>query len=252
MKVFFLPFAAFSLLVSGLAPAESTPPRSPTAFPRPFQIYLGLEPKRLHSSSPLSGTQVLPPVLQGDQVHHVFWIDNPTERPIEITRVQLCSGCMLEGHSKNILPGARGHLGFVIPTDALGGQTLTGAVQVWTDHPNYSELRAEVSLEVKAFAEVQPYRIWLRGEPGKTHQAQATIIPNPAYPFEIQGVRARKGIWIRWELEKIVLEGRPAFQLNIYNTRTKPGAYQDVLFIQTDHPERPELKLRVEGRIGSP
>ena len=33
------------------------------------------------------------------------------------------------------------------------------------------------------------------------------------------------------------------------NTRTKPGPYQDVLFVQTDHPERPEFRIRVEGRL---
>ena len=252
MTAFFIAFATLMLAIANGATGESPKPQGPLAEPRPFDIYLGLEPKRIHSESPLSGTQTFPSVLQGDHVHHVFSIENPTETPIEITEVQLCSGCMLASRSRIIPPGAEGHVAFVIPTDALGGQTLTGPVRVQTNHPDYPELVAHVFLEVRSFAEIEPYRIWLQGQSGESIEAETTILPNPDYPFEIRSIRARKGLWISWNLEEVVIDGRRGFRIRVSNTRRKPGPYQDVLFIQTDHPERPEFKLRVEGRIAPP
>ena len=252
MKAFFIACAAFLLAIPTVAAGDTPSPQGPLAEPRPFDIYLGLEPKRIHSESPLRGTHTFPSVLQGDHVHHVFTIENPTEAPIEITGLRLCSGCMLESRSRMIPPGAKGHVAFVIPTDSLGGQSLSGPVRVQTNHPDYPELVAHVFLQVRSFAEVEPYRIWLRGQPGEAIEAEATILPNPDYPFKIRRIRARKGLWIRWELEEIAIEGRPGFRIKVSNTRQKPGPYQDVLFIQTDHAERPEFKVRVEGRIAPP
>jgi len=252
MKVFCIACAAFVLAIPTIAVGEKPNPQGLPAELRPFDIYLGLEPKEIHSESPLHGAHTFPSALQGDEVHHVFTVENPTETPIEITGLQLCSGCMLESRSRIIPPGTKGHVAFVIPTDALGGQTLSGPVRVQTNHPDYPELTAHVFLEVRSFAEIEPYRIWLRGQSGEAIEAEATILPSPDYPFKIRRIRARKGLWIRWDLKEILIEGRPGFRIRVFNTRQKPGPYQDVLFIQTDHSERPEFKVRVEGRITPP
>ena len=94
-----------------------------------------------------------------------------------------------------------------------------------------------------------PYRVWLNGTTSESIEEPAIVGPSVDHPFEITDVRMRKGVWIETNWRKTEYEGRPAFAIDVRNTRDKPGPYQDVLFIQTDHPERPEFKIRVEGRI---
>ena len=93
--------------------------------------------------------------------------------------------------------------------------------------------------------------MWLRGSASAAEPVTATclVVPNEAYPFSITGIRTRRGVWFEHSLAEVEHAGRRAYEITLENTRTKPGPYQDVLFVQTDHPERPELRIRVEGRI---
>lgn len=220
--------------------------------PRPFEFYRGVEPRRVESRSTITGAHtryVFEPVLQGDLVHHVFVIPNDSQETLEIRSLRMCSGCILQSHSRQIERGLEGAISFVIPTDALGGQTIESAIVAETSNPERPRIVIDVSLHVREFASVSPYRVWLRGGSAEEIVETCLVVPNEAYPFSIKAIRARKGIWFSYSHREVVRQGRKAYEITIENTRTKPGPYQDVLFVQTDHPERPELKIRIEGRI---
>ncbi len=220
--------------------------------PRAFDIYTGLEPTRVRSTSRVEGAKgeaILGPVLQGDFVHHRFLIPNPTDETILVRLPKVCSGCILESYSKQIGPGLDGAISIVIPTDALGGQTVEGTVTVETSLPDRAKIEIDVKLVVRAFAKLSSYRVWLEGKASDDIVETCIVIPSADYPFEITAIRARKGVWFSHDFEAIEQQGQKGYRITIRNTRKKPGNYQDVLFVQTDHPDRPEFKIRLEGRI---
>lgn len=234
------------------APAEPGAPRAEARAPRPFDLYLGLEPRRVRSRSRVEGgrgRQVFEPVLQGDRVEHDFLISNPSDEVLEIRDLKMCSGCIVDGYSKTIRPGQEGRISMVVPTDWLGGREISGVITAETSVPEMPRIEIEVSLAVREFAALSPYRVWLKGSPETPIVEKCLIVPNEAYPFSITGIKARKGVWFRHSWRELERDGRTAYEITIENTRRKPGPYQDVLFVQTDHPERPELKIRIEGRI---
>ncbi len=216
------------------------------------RMYRGLEPKKIHSTSTIEGANAsvaLGTVLQGDLVHHDILIPNDGSEVLEIRNLKMCSGCMLDGFSEQIAPGHTGNISMVIPTDALGGQTIESTITADTNRAKAARVEITVSLTIKEFASVSPYRVWLEGRVGEKIVATSLVVPNEAYPFSITQIRARKGVWFEHGFVQVERDGRRAFEITLTNTRGKPGPYQDVLFVQTDHPERPEFRIRVEGRI---
>lgn len=241
-----------SLVVCGsVASAEEGEEASPERRSL-FNIYLGMEPKRVRSRSTIvnaHATVDIGTVLQGDLVAHEVMIANDTLEPIAIDNLKLCTGCFLESHSKEIRPGLKGSISFVIPTDALGGQDLASTITATTSSPDMPTLSIDVTAHVQEFAKLSPYRVWLKGAVGSEITATCVVVPNEAYGFSIEEVRARKGVWFEHSVVETQRDGVKAYEIKIVNTRTKPGPYQDVLFVKTDHPDRPELKIRIEGRI---
>ncbi len=236
------------LLDAAAAQAQAAPPK----VLKPFSVYNGLPPRTVMGESVIRGGRgrtVLEPVLQGDVVHHEVRLVNESDMPWTLENLQVCSGCMLNGWTKTIGAGETGSVAFVIPTDAWGGRKLEGTIHADTNATNPSRLAIDIELEIREFAALSPYRVWLKGSIGDVIQETCLVVPNADYPFSITGIRTRKGVWIEHEVRNIEHEGQPAFAIDVRNTREKPGPYQDVLFVQTDHPERPEFKIRVEGRI---
>ena len=236
----------------GVAAADSGASESANPKPRPFSVYTGVEPTRVRSTSRVEGATgrvEIEPVLQGDFVHHEFTIANPTNETLELALPRVCSGCMLDSYSRQIRAGGEGQIGIVIPTDALGGQTLDGRITVETSSATLPRIEIDVLLTVNEFASLSRYRVWLEGAADDPIVESVVVVPNAAYPFEITEVRARKGIWFEHHVEETQRDGRAAYEIRLRNTRRKPGPYQDVLFVRTNHPERSEFKIRVEGRI---
>ena len=50
-------------------------------------------------------------------------------------------------------------------------------------------------------------------------------------------------------VEEKKVDGRKGFLVTVKNTLKKPGIYRDTLYVMTDDPRRPEIRVRVEGRI---
>ncbi|MGH0032649.1 MAG: hypothetical protein ACQGVC_22885 [Myxococcota bacterium] len=229
-------------------PAPAPAPREPS-----LGIYLGKEPRTVESRSEVRGAHGsyrFEPALQGDLVRHDFFIHNPVGERLQVEKLRMCSNCAVVNASKVIEPNGLGRLTMVIPTDPLGGRTIESPIVIETDSESLPTITIDVHLEVREFAALSPYRVWLEGTAEEEIVETCLVVPNEAYPFEVTGIRARRGTWFTHSFEEVEHEGGRAWRITIRNTRTRPGPYQDVLFVQTDHPERPELKVRIEGRIG--
>lgn len=241
---------ALVALASG--PATAEPAASAGDEPRKALFYTGIHTEPVRGSTDVTGARAsmrLDPVLQGDQVRHDFWIDNPRDVELELRDVTACSGCILLDHSRTVAPKGRGRLAILIVTDSRGGETIDGTIRVETNDPERPLIEIDVSMKVREFAALSPYRVWLEGRAGEEIVARTTVVPNEDYPFDITGIKTRRGAYFDLSWRETTVDGRPGWEITLTNRRTRPGPYQDVLYIQTDHPARPELEVRVEGRI---
>ena len=216
-------------------------------------FYRGLPVAPLYSKSYITQPKsryAFEPVLQGDIVNHDFIIKNDSQKVLELSDVEGCCGCYVQSYSRSIQPGLTGKISVLILTDSRGGQEISGTVRAATNDENRPEIIMEISILVKEFASLSPYRIWLKGEPGQDIVEKCIVIPNEAYPFRITGIKVRKGVWFDYGYREIEIKDKKGYEITVKNTRKKIGSYQDVLFVQTDNSARPEFKIRIEGRIG--
>jgi hypothetical protein len=239
------------LLATPLGCGDDARPSAPKGPGLRFYTGLGTEP--IHSSStvdrPHSRYQ-LEPALQGDVVRHDFIIANDSEEVLEIEEVRGFPGCIVESYSRRMEPGLTGRISLLFLTDSRGGEEIAGTIRARTDRADRPEIAIETSLQVREFASLTPYRVWLEGPATRDLSATSIVVPNRDYPFTITGIKARKGVWFETSYREIESEGLRGYEITVRNTRNRPGSYQDVLFVQTDHPARPEFKIRIEGRIG--
>jgi len=217
-----------------------------------INFYTGRDIKPVYSRSQVEkphSRYEFEPALQGDIVKHDFIIKNDTMAPLELSDVEGCCGCFVESYTQKIPPGESGAISALLLTDSRGGEVIDGTIRAETNDPDRPEITVDVFLKVKEFADLNPYRIWLKGSPDAEIVEKCTVTPNENYPFNITGIKTRKGVWFDYSYREIEKNGRKAYEITVKNTREKPGPYQDVLFVQTDHSAKPEFKIRIEGRI---
>ena len=217
-----------------------------------IDFYTGMDIKPVYSRSRIEkphSKYEFDPALQGDIVKHDFILENESDTTLELRDVEGCCGCFVEGYTQQIPPDMSGVISAVLLTDSRGGEIIDGKIRARTNDPSRPEITIDILMAVKEFADLNPYRIWLKGSPNEAIVEKCTVIPNENYPFNITGIKTRKGVWFDYSYREIEKNGRKAFEITVKNTRDKPGPYQDVLYVQTDHSARPEFKIRIEGRI---
>jgi hypothetical protein len=69
-----------------------------------------------------------------------------------------------------------------------------------------------------------------------------------AHPFRVKAIKARDGKHLRFEL-KDGNPGKDGYQLVVTNTMQTVGSYHDVITIETDSKEKPQLRIPVTARI---
>jgi len=251
-KKFMIVFSCLVLVLLTAFPACTKEESGKTRKPQ-LHFYSGLPVEPLYSRSNVTQAKSryeFDPVLQGDIVNHDFIIKNDSREVLELSDVEGCCGCFVKSYSRKIQPGLTGKISVLILTDSRGGQEIRGTVRAATNDKSRPEITIEISIFVKEFASLSPYRIWLKGEPGEDIVEKCIVIPNEDYPFEITGIKVRKGVWFDYSYREIETKGKKGYEITVKNTRKKVGPYQDVLFVQTDNSARPEFKIRIEGRIG--
>jgi len=249
--IFLAVWLCFLLVVSPLACKKTE--NSGNDRKRPIKFYAGQDIKPVYSRSKVEKAKseyIFEPALQGDLVKHDFIIENTAMAPLELNDVEGCCGCFVESYTQKIPPGESGAISVLLLTDSRGGDIIDGRVRAKTNDPTRPEITIDVQMKVKEFADLNPYRVWLKGSVDEEIVEKCIVIPNENYPFNITDIKNRApGGWIDYSYEEIQKNGRKAYEITVKNTKENTGNYQEVLFVQTDHSARPEFKIRVEGRI---
>jgi hypothetical protein len=176
-------------------------------------------------------------------------LKNESKAPLELKKVQSCCGSLVDNHTRRIEPGQTGVISVVLLTDRYGGKEIQGTILVTTSDAGRPEITIDISCYVKKFADISEHTIMLDGSVRQPIEATSTVVPAEEYPFTITGIKPRKGIDIHHSYKEIQKDGKKGYLITAKNKRKKSGVIRDILFVQTDHPARPEFKIRVQGKI---
>lgn len=110
-------------------------------------------------------------------------------------------------------------------------------------------IEVTVTGTVEKFADIKPERVHLVGPAGAPVSVELEVIPRKDYPFTIQGIEARGGNFITYELIRRCGEGKEGCTIRIGNKRMEKGRYTDVLYIITDSAIRPKIPIYITGVI---
>jgi len=139
-----------------------------------------------------------------------------------------------------------GYIDVKLATKGYGGRKLREIVRIQTDDPEKPLLQVLISGQVEKFADIQPERVYLSGSHRQPLSVEVIIIPRKEYPFNIKSVKARDGSFIKYELKE---QFSDRCVIKVENARSASVRYSDILVIGTDSPVRPEIFIRVDGRI---
>jgi hypothetical protein len=101
---------------------------------------------------------------------------------------------------------------------------------------------------VDFFAQIMPEPIKLRGERGTKISASVEIVPSTKYPFHIVGTHFETESHCTVKIETLP----DKYLLRVENKMEKSGKYLDRISLDTDHAEKKQLVIRIQGDIIDP
>lgn len=222
---------------------------------RTSRFYNGINEKPVYSKVKINvsaESYQFPPVLQGDRIEHDFFVKNDSTKMIEFSEMKSCCGFILTDFPDRIFPGEEGKISLIVFTDKFGGKNIQGKLQADLLGHEQKVFNLDVSVFVKKIASISHHKIILKGAGDQRLEGHSLILPEADFPFDVTGIKAKKGLHIEYGVRTVEKNGRNGFQVFARNTQTKQRVYRDMLFVQTDSPTRPEIRIRVEGHISGP
>ncbi|MEW6077637.1 MAG: hypothetical protein AB1724_07495 [Thermodesulfobacteriota bacterium] len=137
-----------------------------------------------------------------------------------------------------------------VNTSGFGGKTITKVAKAKINDPLKKTIDLTLTGTVESFAEIVPPVVRFNLPVGTAQRQEVRVIPGEKNVFKITGSSAREGKNIRFEVKEITLDtGRTGYLVEVENTKKDAGAYQDMIFLNTDSKKRPQLTIRVHGSI---
>ena len=123
--------------------------------------------------------------------------------------------------------------------------------QVYTNDPVRKVITLTLTFPVEKFADIRPTLVRLSGSAGTVIKKTVSVMPTEKTPFKITGSKAQQGQDIRFEVKEITdpETERAGYLVEVENTTTKPGAFRDVIYLDTDSKDQPQLSIRVYGNL---
>jgi hypothetical protein len=136
-----------------------------------------------------------------------------------------------------------------LSTNGYGGRTIQEIVYIQTNDIQQPRLSVIVKGSVEKFVEIKPGRAMLVGKAGTSAEQKIRIIPQDRYPFQVVKTRAKDGKNIQFHLEEVKSSEKKTYLLTVENRKPDKGRYYDQIFIDTDYPEYPVIRIQVMGNI---
>ena len=185
-------------------------------------------------------------VKRGDKVRVNFDVRNGGDAELEITEVKPSCGCTVADFDARIAAGAAGRVRAVLDTRSFTG-AIAKAVTVFTNDPANPKIHLVIKAKIRQPVVARPGYARFMTVQGQATEASVQTVASPdrpelevlavksPYPFlETSHARAEDGAW---RIELRLDPDAPA------------GPLADYVVVRTDHPDQPEVKISVSGRI---
>jgi hypothetical protein len=117
---------------------------------------------------------------------------------------------------------------------------------IYSNDPRNPRARITLKGRVRPIIRVEPANVVFRGFP-EDLQEKSLELTAEERAFNISEVASRLEGKIAYEVE--TLEDGRRYRLKVRNLQKEPGRYSGVIGIQTDHPQKPRIAVRVTGFI---
>jgi hypothetical protein len=193
-----------------------------------------------------------PETFEGTDVSHDFIIRNTGTAPLIIDHIKTSCSCTTASYTESIPPGGEGIVSVKLRTRGYGGKLAYQTAHVYTNDPANPLIPLSMTGPVETFVDIVPSLVRLNGPLGFVLKKQVRVLPGNKYPFKIIGATAADGKNIRFDIQEATFGERKGYALNIENTKTDAGTYQDIITIKTDSDKKSQLEIRVFGSVYDP
>ncbi len=150
-------------------------------------------------------------------------------------------------YDRVIPPGGTGIVTLTIDTGRVIGEFQKRAV-VWSNDPDSRSIALYLNGEVRPFISLEPGGyVGLWGVKGQIPGESIEIINNHSAPIKIMGIENELPQSVKWKLEEV--NPGYTYRLEVGDISTKAGEYTGHLIVRTDHPQKPEFVIVVNGYI---
>jgi hypothetical protein len=186
-------------------------------------------------------------ILEGKIVTQAFLIENQGTAPLKVLEIRTSCGCTTAKRPGLIAPGGWDRIVVQADTNGYGGRVFRKTIMVSTNDPLHPRIELQLSGTVVAFAHIEPRHIVLRGQKDTRLQAEATITPNPKFPFRMTSTEIDKQLAEKIDVQIEQREG--IYHIIVSNRMSAPGKYWGKLTLNTDSAAQPTLSLFIRGHI---
>lgn len=128
-----------------------------------------------------------------------------------------------------------------IPAGQTSGLDI---ITLRTTSSRVPQIPLDIQWEVKPAVTASPDRLAWVESAGKPLSAKLVVVSADGKPFRVMGAKPSRG-----EIQVMGLQAQaaPRQELTVHFQVTRSGMYQETLVLQLDHPEQPELRVRVSA-----
>ena len=146
---------------------------------------------------------------------------------------------------REIPPGGEGKVTLQMNLAGYRGK-VTKSATVFSNDPSQGRARITLTGQVQPLIEVQPTSLLFRGLPEEM-RSSTVALTGVSEPFKVLKVRSTVDDDISYDLE--TLEEGKRYAVKVSNKRLEAGQYRGLLKIETDHPRKPQVVVRVRGYV---
>lgn len=191
-------------------------------------------------------------VGQRQSVKHPFKFKNAGDATLLIENIKTTCGCTGTLLSKEKLdPGEEGAIE-VTYTSGLSGGRKTKSVFVQSNDPEQPRLKLDITANVVVPVEVRPMRLYWPVKRNQESTRTIQLIYQPEHSLNVKKMTFTTEAFSA-SVRPMSNHHSPGYYIDItYDGSLPMGHFREVLTIETDNPEHPNLRVRVDGKVEGP
>ncbi|VBB45918.1 conserved hypothetical protein [uncultured Desulfatiglans sp.] len=152
----------------------------------------------------------------------------------------------MASYDKAVPPGGEGKVILKINTKGYQG-AFSKVARVQTDDPANEQIQLTMKADVKVPIHLSSSFVYLMGGQDETATRELEIRAELDKPLTLEPVFFDLDKIVQYKMEEI--EKGKTFKLTFSTTPETPASFNGVLKLKTNYPERPEIPIRIRGRV---